>query len=834
VFEQTPFCILLAMKQDLIGGAATPIDNCDTIEGITVSKNTETIANITSFNDEATMCAEITANELAYGVSSSANVGDLREYLSRPCFRSSGALPATNTQFALISFANFSGFRDMVAVNTFSRLAGCMGIRATLCFKMVVSATPFHQGIACLSFQYGETNNAINGRRGYFPALAVNLPHVLLDISENTSAELKVPFVAPYEYIPYDDIGNVNLIQPYGVFMGTMLAGARNPTSGLAPTFQIYTWLEDVEVIGAKTSITSAINLQSGGEAKRAGVVSGILDAGSGLVSQVGRIPGLKAAMGTPAWFLKNAANVAASFGFSKPVDTSHHQRVVGETYRYDSQIDVPTPAVVVGPFQTNSITVDGAVGCTDEDQMAFDYILTKKQLICRRELSNSLTTGSYFYGMAVTPSAMWYREGGSGNISLPAFSTLTTSCFLPSTLMYVGSNFRYWRGGFKFTFHFSKTKLHGGRILITYLPGVRQYANTIGSNNVTIPGSVNLDTYSKAFDLKDGNMIDFEVPFTHIYPYANFFDSIGTLSVEVVSDLIIPPNAPSTVDMLVFVEALPGFQFACVKPSMIEGTNPASNQTTTGVYLQSGGVAFDKDMSGHVVGEKFRSVKQLMMVPDWHTQDVANASSPGFSLVPFYKKYYLPIVTGANPIPDTAQAFMYGGKVGRMLDLYAYANGSTVWTITHDQTSASGLTLAAYPLGNDGGQQFGTYEASIYNAASNEDSGFRMFTTDNTLRVVVPSYTKLTRVPQILYNFLIGFARDTFPFITGGSTPNQIGATQQTILRVRNNSGATARFVFGKAAGDDAYVSQFIGPPPCNLFQSTRNINPNPSLATF
>jgi hypothetical protein len=328
--------------------------------------------------------------------------------------------------------------------------------------------------------------------------------------------------------------------------------------------------------------------------------------------------------------------------------------------------------------------------------------------------------------------------------------------------------------------------------------------------------------------------MIDFEVPFTHIYPYANFFDSIGTLSVEIVSDLIIPPNAPSTVDMLVFVEALPGFQFACVKPSMIEGTNPASNQTTTGVYLQSGGVAFDKDMSGHVVGEKFRSVKQLMMIPDWHTQDVANASSPGFSLVPFYKKYYLPIVTGASPIPDTTQAFMYGGKVGRMLDLYAYANGSTVWTVTHDRADASGLTLAAYPLGNDGGQQFGTYEASIYNSASNEDCGFRMFTTDNTLRVVVPSYTKLTRVPQMLYNFLIGFARDAFPFITGGSTPNQIGATQQTVLRVRNNSGATARFVFGKAAGDDAYVSQFIGPPPCNLFQSTRNTNPNPSLATF
>jgi hypothetical protein len=163
-----------------------------------------------------------------------------------------------------------------------------------------------------------------------------------------------------------------------------------------------------------------------------------------------------------------------------------------------------------------------------------------------------------------------------------------------------------------------------------------------------------------------------------------------------------------------VFVSAVEGFEFATLAPSMLDSTHPASDQRTSGLYLQSGGVS-NMEMSSKVVGEKFRSVKQLMMVPDWHVFDAANTSITDFWLFPFFRKFYVPSVTGTTPLPDSSQALYYGGKVGRVLDMYAFCNGSTLWTITHDAPNSSYVGLSVIQRGNDAGTSI-TDVASIYN----------------------------------------------------------------------------------------------------------------------
>jgi len=420
--------------EDKVGGTATLDNNCEEINGISVQPNETEPTQVTSFVDEATVCATVDGHSSSFGIYSANGVEDLKRYLARPHAVTTGVISSSVGRVTNFDVQNTTNWASLVSSSSYARMAGILGYRATICFKVVVSSTPFNQGILCLNWQYQAfTGNTVNHLRGEFPSLCVNLPHVLLDISENTSAELRVPYVSTNEFQPYADTGSVNLIGAYGRFTLTAIAPCRVGAGASAPNYVLYSWLEDVELIGARTPDTSAVSLQSGGGEKvRAGIVSNILDNASKLADSVGRIPVFNRFLKTPAWLLSNASNVAAAFGYSKPVISSPHMRVSDRCYQYDSQIDVPTPAVVAGPFQTNEISVDGTVGCTYEDQMSFDSILTRPQLIFRKEITAANNANSTVYGCLISPSCMWYRESGNGNISAPGTATITTSAFAP------------------------------------------------------------------------------------------------------------------------------------------------------------------------------------------------------------------------------------------------------------------------------------------------------------------------------------------------------------------------------------------------------------------
>lgn len=856
-----------------IGASTQEVDDCETYDGISTSDRVNTVAGVVHLEDETTLCADVTGH--AKGTIASADgLEDLKKVLARPRAYARGSISTGVGNLINVPFFDRASWRAAIGALQFDRMIGMAGFRATIVARVVVTATPFHQGILNLCWQYGVGNTPlVNSRRGLYQATSVNLPHVKLDLAENSEVELRIPFISPYEFIPINDLQESGYFtQFYGQLSITRLTDFRLAGTQVSPTYVLYLSLEDVEFIGAAPFEMGTVTLQAGGtaadkEASVAGIASSVLgSAAKGVASMVKKsvstdskskgklssllstaskasavaslVPSFTPIAGPTTWFLASASKAAAAFGFSKPVVETTVERVAQTDYRGESHIDLPNPAFVAGPFQTNKLRTDGTVGSVEEDHMAFDYIFSKPALISRRLWDSTVAAGDILYAGHVSPSAFWYRESTTGradSISLPANASLTTNAFIPSHLMYVGSNFRNWRGTLVFTFQFSKTKMHGGRVLATFTPDPVSVASAAPlSSTVVAPvvntGKVDLFGYTKMFDLTDSSTFDFEVPFMYPEPYAPYYGRTGTITLHCISPLNSPTNASTTIDMLTYVYAKPGFEFAVVKPSVLDATNPRTNNVSGGIYQQAGGVIADDNASEYVVGEKFNSVKQLAMIPDWHVFDQANLTSLDVTLAPYFKRDYVPAVTGATALPNTSTATWFGSKSGRMAEMFSFCNGSTNWTIINDAPGGAGYVCTIYSEPQENGNAV-TGFGSAYNSAAAVTSGYQWSETRGSVRVVVPAYTRVLRVPFAAAQFVLGANQASGP---GLLTYSGDFTGSQTEVRLRNTSGAARRVALGRAAGDDAYFSQYVGPPVCAFFQSTQSVSPNPSATNF
>nr|QNM36899.1 hypothetical protein [Ginkgo biloba dicistrovirus] len=783
------------------------------------------VSGLTSFVDEANICAEIPYKDAHYSVNSTADVQDIRAYFERPRMFAFGSVTASAGTLNAGTIVPRS-----VIINTFSsaagRLTGVHGIRAKVKLHLQVSATPFHQGILSLSFQYGvDDDGSSNERRGLYYQLCTHLPHVRLDMSEATSVELEIPYVWCYDFWELDNTEPG--VQAYGHWAINKLTNPRVVAGQTAATYRLYMSLHDVELIGSEPNVRTLVVPQSGvqREQQQMGVASGLAMAGANLARAASKVPGLRAFGGAADWFLRASSGALSAFGFSKPVDERPRQVVVHYGYAGDSQIDLPNPSYVLGPFQSNKLAITPALGCNDEDEMALSYVLSKPSYIYTGTFSTTNDIGSLLYVSHVCPTHFWYRTGGTttGNVPMPVQSTLTTNVFLPSTLCYLATHFRYWRGGFKFRVTFSKSKLHGGRVMFGFAPEYARAANntplSVGAPTTEVAGGLpQPSSYTTIFDLRDGNSFDFVVPYDCVCPYVGIYDSIGGVNMTVLEPLITSSVMASTVDFMVEVMAADDFEFACVAPSMMTPVGKG----TVAIQAQSGvaGVSTTTDASQHVMGEQIKSLKQLAMVPTWHTRDVVNATLTEIPLPPFWKRNPFNMAVPMGNTVTRVWAFSHSSAVASM---YAYVNGSTSYTMIRDGGTSQGVTLVASTYANDSNSN-PTGFSNLYNRGNNALEAINIPENGTEVRVTVPSYSRFMRIPRLDAENTLGTAQNVLgdPIVSNGFYLKNIAN-----IRVRNSSGATRRLTISRAAADDARCACYIGPPPVIVWPSTSTVSP-------
>lgn len=535
-------------------------------------------------------------------------------------------------------------------------------------------------------------------------------------------------------------------------------------------------------------------------------------------------VPSLASLAGPPAWFLGKASGLIRYFGYSKPQVQDPIVRVQQMATVTEHNVDVPSSTVMLGAMASNHLIVDGNFSGTDVDEMAFDYVLSQYSQINYGAITTANTASQVVYGTYVSPSAYWFRAGSSApycNVTAPVIAqNATTNCFYPSNLFWLGSCFRQWHGSVRFRFTFSKTKYHGGRVMAAFIPTrtlvadgpADVYGLALGPE--ALGGNTQPFGYTAVFDLRDGNVFEFDVTYVSPRPYTNFFDNIGSVSLSIIDPLQAPTTVSSSINFLVEVKALPSFEFATpIGPRY--PTIPCV--AASAVRLQAGKMlsTLNDDVSQYCVGERLNSVKQLIMLPKWSQgASVAAAAVVKSTLFPWYYSAPQSTVVPAIAAPWPPESLSWGGYLSKA---YSFVRGSTDYHF-YGSTTQPGAFRALVTLNRNA---FGTVPALLWSPSNGP--------TTSIPRVVTPDLTKGMHVRVPFYSRSVRIRSDQLDSIvwspaSGGYT--SVGANDESPItfanmQYENSSVSGASCLVSRSAGDDAMLGQFIGPPFLGLLGS-------------
>lgn len=810
---------------------------CDNIASLTIDASNETTG-VTSFASEACEAVDVFAahrSKVPY-IGTSTNTQDLKEYFRRPQIIASSTVP-NGTRVLLQNFvADYTNIFVTAFPGGFSRLLGTGGLRFDMVFTLQIAATPFHQGVFSLNFQYAH-NSAVSTTATFarcsLSAASTNLPHVRLDVSTDTMAVLRVPFLMASEFMPNLDLGG----SPLGV-IGVMGFNQLLPTptvAGIAPMpYKIMLHLENLEIVSATPFVNTTIVPQSGGttpltsefENEAYPYSSGLSSFGRTLRWVARGVPSLASLAGPPLWAISKAAGALRSFGFSKPLIQEPIRRVVHFSTGMENNVDVATNAVALSPFATTTLAVDGNLATTEVDEMSLPYVLSQWSQLNVGSFTTSQPVGTFVYATATSPSVMWFRSGPGpifGAALAPDRATAGTNSFLPTTVMSVCSLFESWRGSFEYRFTFSKTKLHGGRLLLTYTPtrdiSLLQYRGVSNVLNIGVPavnpnGFISPTGISVIFDLRDSNVFTFDAPYLLPLSNVTFMEASGSVSLAIHDPLVGPATVSPTVDFMVEVRCKPGFDLITPKGPRWPAFAAGTVMTQSGGLMSTSNVVLPETITSeslhNTVGESVTSLKQLIMLPHITRPFNLGSNSTGNIWVPPW--YHSNVYPATVPFSGTylPNTFSIGGYIGHH---YAFVNGGTdVYFYTYQDSLMTWAQIA--------GDAWNTADSSNTVANGPGSSANRIFCVGkSSLQFKVPAYQRTRRVNpatlrEIAWTALFGVA-GTPSLVTGNR--NIIPPISARVY-AQNVAAVAATCFMHRSASDDARAGAYMGPVPLLL----------------
>lgn len=762
--------IRLAETNDNVHNLRDDLKVCSEIESLGVNGREET--GVTSFVQEA--CVAVSAPDGSYAVmEKNAELQNLNSYFSRPVSLKRSTISGNRSVL-------FS--REVTALSSIfprfsDRVLGAYGMRYTMVFTLQVAATPFHQGVLALTFQYGETalNNVVDSIDR-----CTNLPHVRLDLSSETMVQLRVPFLYAHEFMP------ISLASggPYGTVGISNLTRIPSVEGMGPPTYHLFVHLEDLEFFGASPMALTAVSLQSGLRkefkmeshpfSKAVGTVGRTLSA----ISQVVPVPSLSAISGSTGWFLEATAGALRAFGWARPqiVDPMHKMWPVNNVGEFNQ--DVASASQIVGPMASNTLRHSTAFSGTDVDEMSIGFVTSRPSQVCIVDLPDTMATGSLVYACPISPAVMFMATFPTtrANNFLKYRGVEGPQSFAPTNLFFASQLFKFWRGSIVFRFTFAKTKLHAGRVIVTFTPffdASTTVARSIHHILLPVPQySPSIDPFGHTaiFNLKDDNVFEFTVPYVAPVPYCSFSDHIGSISMHVLEPLVGPTNAANVVDVLVEVRGGDDFELA----------NPRNPMFTPyeRVELQSG-LKIRNDCE-YTMGERLLSFKQLLGIPALYE---TRATDSGENVRTFLPHWASTNIVRSNSIYTV-------GIPSYIARAYAFVKGSTD---VHVYVHGSDKNLLSIHQQVDVNLSYETPDSLLASSQIRVQS-----TLGKALHARLPAYQQLVRLSTASCTAL--------------EPPLHGGPTSFYTLKVSTaDKNEIATYI---CAGDDAFACMYIGPP--------------------
>lgn len=830
-------CIVFGLANNTKESNVAPLRDeqvrCDEIDSLAINGKPES-SGVTTFLQEACEQVNVLADAVRVGtlLPKDATLQDLTAYFARPVAITAGTLPTSNRNRVY-----YKDFLNSAALDVFPngklRMSGVYGYRSTLVFTLQVAACPFHQGVLSLNWQYGTYHNdPASFIRSSLSQTCTNIPHVRMDLSTDTMVQLRVPYMSPFEYMP---IGTGPLM-PYGMLALNYVMLTPSVSGTVAPSYQIFMHMEDLELFGAAPNTTTTVALQSGKSLKpvteefeqEAYPFSSSTMALSRSVKWISKgIPMLSSIGGPTSWFLEKASGAIRSFGFSRPQVCDPTQKMFRADNIGEQNVDVPTSSQVVGPMSTNTLRHGAVFGGSEVDEMSLRYVLSQWSQITVFNFGTTTTAGTLLYCTPVSPSCYWFRVSTAApycNTPPPVIAPATYNSFNPSGLFFFSSMFKYWRGTTRFRFTFSKTKMHGGRVMVNFNPSLSEVSDytwlgTDPSVSVSTYGVNGPDPfgYSAIFNLRDGNVFEFEVPYISPKPYATFSGYTGVLSMHVVDALQAPSVVSSTVHCM--VEVCGGDDFELANPRTI--LYPTMNTPTP--TLQSGKLLSNAPdgLSEYTVGEAITSVKQLISIPKC-TPFALAANSKTQAVIPPW--FYQPRPSVAMPAPTAhlTESFGFGGNIA---SCYTFVRGGTDVHVYTMQSNAAGNSWISIAQNSYQGNYTYNFQGPGVNLFSNNprviNSGV------GAVHARLPAYQTMVRYFSHCLNSVSGYG--TAWGIKGTQSPfvGYDGVIPTALYNLNIWSNAATNAMMSRSASDDAALALYIGPPALLLLSTNSNSVP-------
>lgn len=473
---------------------------------------------------------------------------------------------------------------DLMTSMVYDKLDGFSSFKADTIFRVQVNAQPFQCGRLIMA--YIPMPDLLSDRLTELTRAMdriVALPHVQLDISEQSEVTLQVPYVSPYAaynlvegqyrwgrviiavYSPLNQVSQPNLkINVFGYYENVKLGF---PTLGPIA-------LSPAAIAQEQVNLNSELDIQRISESRNfptkiVGTIDNVVQKASDLIGNV--LPVTRSFTNPIAKVTDAVFDIVSMIpGFRKPDKTTHGETILARPTQYFGNVDGVDHSMKLSLNAMNRIDFQPDFAGSKMDEMSFDYVKRIPNYISTFSYSSSNSYGDTLWSTVVTPSyrsADYTTTNGARNFTFPT----------PTSLSYAISAFSLWRGSLVYTFRAVKTEYHSGRIEFSFSPFVSQ--DTYNTNKTTRSEYV----YKVVLDLRTQTEISFTVPYTSTTPFKRIRSEInplnatgisnvdttafatGVLGVRALTPLVLGSTVvPSTIQILVEVKGGPDFEVEC------------------------------------------------------------------------------------------------------------------------------------------------------------------------------------------------------------------------------------------------------------------------------
>lgn len=357
-------------------------------------------------------------------------------------------------------------------------------LRGNLHVRIAISGTPFHFGRMLVSYQpYGVYNPNLTNLATMLATTSSARPLVLnylsqapgavvMNVNENRPVEIICPFIStkPMHRLfnfattaiaagtSFDDLADAGDLYIY-----TLNVIGSVSTAPADVTMQVYAWMTDTE-LGTNTATQMAITTESNfSDEREVGVVENIASRGVQIAKALSSVPFLGTFAKASDIVLSGVKNLAAMFGWSKPVIIQNTGLMKNLPFTNGALTigDDTNFRVTLDPKQ--ELTVDPRVAGSQEDDMAIAAIAGR---------SSYWRTFTWAYNSPIMANPIFV---GRVSPNLVTYVTSVNNYIQPTALAYSAFPFSFWRGDIIFRFEIVCSQYHRGKLAIFYEPNASQ-----------------------------------------------------------------------------------------------------------------------------------------------------------------------------------------------------------------------------------------------------------------------------------------------------------------------------------------------------------------------